>query len=138
MCADGWPDGRNDLPGAKVCLYQNNVIYLQKVLYKMETVTRTQTAFRLKDSLLDVLKRNARKAGKSLNAYVEEALEATAEKDFAFPQLPEDFFRANRSFSESFALKGVRLPQEYEGQDSLGQADLDNKIIMEAKYEENL
>ena len=104
----------------------------------METVTRTQTAFRLKDSLLDVLKRNARKAGKSLNAYVEEALEATAEKDFAFPQLPEDFFRANRSFSESFALKGVRLPEEYEGQDSLGQADLDNKIIMEAKYEENL
>lgn len=138
MCADGWPDGRNGLPGAKVCLYQNNVIYLQKVLYKMETVTRTQTAFRLKDSLLDVLKRNARKAGKSLNAYVEEALEATAEKDFAYPQLPEDFFRANRSFSESFALKGVRLPKGYKGQDPFAQVELDHQLIMEAKYEENL
>ena len=104
----------------------------------METVTRTQTAFRLKDSLLDVLKRNARKAGKSLNAYVEEALEATAEKDFAFPQLPEDFFLANRVFSESFMLKDARLPKEYEGQDSFGQAELDNQLITEAKYEENL
>ena len=104
----------------------------------METVTRTQTAFRLKDSLLDVLKRNARKAGKSLNAYVEEALEATAEKDFAFPQLPEEFFRSNRSFSEAFVLKGVRLPEEYEGQNPFAQAELDNQLIMEAKYEENL
>ena len=126
------------MPSWKPWYFQKNVIYLQKVLYKMETVTRTQTAFRLKDSLLDVLKRNARKAGKSLNAYVEEALEATAERDFAFPQLPEDFFRANRSFSEAFVLKGVRLPKGYKGQDPFTQAELDNQLIMEAKYEENL
>ena len=104
----------------------------------METANRTQTAFKLKDSLLDVLKRNARKADKSLNAYVEEALEATAEKDFDFPQLPGDFFRSNRSFSESFALKGVRLPKGYEGQDPFTQAELDNQLTMETKYEENL
>lgn len=108
------------------------------MLYSMKTITRTQTAFRLKDSLLDVLKRNARKAGKSLNAYVEEALEATVEKDFAFPKLTEDFFQANREFSESFVLKGVRLPKEYKGKDSFAQATLDNQLIMEAKYEENL
>ena len=104
----------------------------------METANRTQTAFKLKDSLLDVLKRNARKADKSLNAYVEEALEATAEKDFAFPQLPEDFFRSNRSFSEVFVLKGVRLPEEYEGQDPFAQVKLDHQLTMEAKYDENL
>lgn len=104
----------------------------------METVTRTQTAFRLKDSLIEKLKRNARNAGMSLNAYVEEALEATAGRDYAFPQLTEEFFLSNRSFSESFTIKDVRLPKEYEGRNPFDQAELDHQLIMEAKYEENL
>ena len=41
----------------------------------METVARTQTAFRLKNSLLERIKWNARREHKSLNAYVEDLLE---------------------------------------------------------------
>ena len=104
----------------------------------METVLRTQTAFRLSNILLEKLKQNARKANMSLNAYVEEALEEVAGNDFVFPQLTEDFFRKNREFSESFVIQGARLPKAYEGLDGYGQAEMDDKLLMEAKYEENL
>ena len=104
----------------------------------MDTVARTQTAFRLSNPLLEKLKRNARKANMSLNAYVEEALEAAAGNDFAFPQLTEDFFRKNRAFTESFVLLDARVPKEYEGLDGCGQAEMDDRLLMEAKYEENL
>ena len=74
----------------------------------------------------------------SLNAYVEETLEEAAGSDFAFPQLTEDFFRKNREFSESFVIQGARRPKEYVGLNGYEQAEMDNKLLMEAKYEENL
>ena len=104
----------------------------------MDTAIRTQTAFRLNNHLLEKLKRNARKANMSLNAYVEEALEEVAGKDFDFPQLTEEFFLKNREFSESFVIQGAQLPKAYEGLDGYGQAEMDDKLLMEAKYEENL
>ena len=104
----------------------------------METAARTQTAFRLKNSLLEKLKWNARKANLSLNAYVEETLEAAAGRDFAFPQLSDAFFKENRDLSESFALHNTKLPKEYNGLDGYAQAQLDNHLLMDVKYEENL
>lgn len=41
----------------------------------MEAVARTQTAFRIKNGLLERLKWKAKKANKSLNSYVEDLIE---------------------------------------------------------------
>lgn len=45
------------------------------MLYSMEAVARTQTAFRIKNGLLERLKWKAKKANKSLNSYVEDLIE---------------------------------------------------------------
>lgn len=57
----------------------------------METVARTQTAFRIKDSLLERIKWQAKKEQKSVNAFVEEILEEKVGTELVFPKLPQDF-----------------------------------------------
>lgn len=64
----------------------------------METEPRTQTAFRLKDSLLQTLKWKAKKANMSLNAYVEETLEEAAGQELKFPKFSQGFFEENRAY----------------------------------------
>jgi len=112
------------------------VIYLQKLLYRMETVPRTQTAFRLKNSLLERIKWQAKRAHKSVNAYVEEVLEETVGREPVFPKLPPEFFEKAKEL-ERFALKDTKLPKEYEGKDGFEQAELDKKYLLEALYEEH-
>ena len=105
----------------------------------MEATARTQTAFRLKNQLLERLKWQARKEKKSLNNFVEEILEETVGRgELEFPKLPKSFFQENRPLAERYVLKGVTLPKDYEGKDGFEQADLDKEMLMEALYEENL
>ena len=107
---------------------------MQKVLYIMETVPRTQTAFRLKDSLLERIKWQAQKEHKSVNAFVEEVLEEKVGKELVFPKLPPEWFEQQRENTERFVLKG-KLPKEYEGLDAYEQAEMDKKILMDALWE---
>ena len=102
----------------------------------MEAVPRTQTAFRLKNSLLERLKWNARREHKSVNAYVEEKLEEIAGRGVVFPKLPPEFFERSVEL-ERFTLKESILPKEYEGKDGFEQAELDKKYLLEALYEEH-
>lgn len=61
------------------------------MLYNMETQERKiQTAFRLRPSLLERVKREAGIRNQSVNAYVETVLEQ--ETELVWPKLPKDFF----------------------------------------------
>lgn len=99
------------------------------------TVPRTQTAFRLKDSLLERLKMQARRANKSLNNFVEETLEEKVGREIVFPKLPPEFFEEARELGERFVIKGAILAPEYEGLDAYEQAEMDKKVLMEALCE---
>lgn len=99
----------------------------------METVPRTQTAFRLKDSLLERIKWQAKKEHKSVNAFVEASLEEIVGRDLVFPKLPPEFFEKAKEL-DRFALKG-KLPKEYEGKDAFDQAEMDKKLLMDALWE---
>ena len=55
----------------------------------METITRVQTAFRLREDLLERLKYKAKRQNMSLNAYVEQVLDE--ETRTKIPKLPKDF-----------------------------------------------
>lgn len=100
----------------------------------METVPRTQTAFRLKNSLLERLKICAKREGKSLNAFVEDALEEKVGTELVFPKLPPEFFEKAKEL-ERFAIKG-KLPKEYEGLDAYETVEMDKKILADVLYEE--
>lgn len=100
----------------------------------METVPRTQTAFRLKDTLLEKLKWQAKKEHKSLNTLVEETLEDRWGRELVFPKLPPEFFEQAKEL-ERFAIKGAKLPPEYEGLDAYETVEMDKKILADALYE---
>ena len=100
----------------------------------METIARTQTAFRLKDSLLERMKWNARREHKSLNAYVEDLLEEQVGREVVFPKLPPEFFEKSKEL-ERFALKGTKLPKEYEGLDASEYPEMDKRLLADALYE---
>ncbi len=112
------------------CVLPENVIYLQKVLYVMMAVPRTQTAFRLKDSLLERMKWRAKRENKSLNALVEEILDEQFGREIVFPKLPPEFFEQAKEL-ERFVIKDAKLSDRYKGLDASEQAALD-KVI---KYE---
>lgn len=101
----------------------------------METVARTQTAFRLKDSLLERLKWQAKREKKSLNAFVEEVLEEKVGRELVFPKLPPEFFEKAREETERFVLKGAKLPKEYEGLDASEYPEMDKRLLADALYE---
>lgn len=101
----------------------------------METVPRTQTAFRLKDSLLERLKWQAKKEHKSVNALVEETLEERVGTELVFPKLPPEWFEQQREETERFVLKDAKLPPEYEGLDAYETVEMDKKILEDALYE---
>lgn len=113
------------------CVLPENVIYLQKVLYVMMAVPRTQTAFRLKDSLLERMKWRAKRENKSLNALVEEILEKKFGEELVFPKLPPEWFEENRALAEQFVIKDAKLSERYKGLDAAEQAALDKEL----KYE---
>lgn len=100
----------------------------------METEARTQTAFRLKDSLLERLKWRAKREKKSLNAFVEEVLEEKVGRELVFPKLPPEFFEKSKEL-ERFALKGTKLPKEYEGLDASEYPEMDKRLLADALYE---
>ena len=100
----------------------------------METVARTQTAFRLKDGLLERLKWQAKREKKSLNAFVEEVLEEKVGRELVFPKLPPEFFEKSKEL-ERFALKGTKLPKEYEGLDASEYPEMDKRLLADALYE---
>jgi len=100
----------------------------------METEARTQTAFRLKDSLLERLKWQAKREKKSLNAFVEEVLEEKVGRELVFPKLPPEFFEKSKEL-ERFALKGTKLPKEYEGLDASEYPEMDKRLLADALYE---
>ena len=100
----------------------------------METVARTQTAFRLKDSLLERLKWQAKREKKSLNAFVEEVLEEKVGRELVFPKLPPEFFEKSKEL-ERFALKGTKLSKEYEGLDASEYPEMDKRLLADALYE---
>ena len=104
----------------------------------MKTATRTQTAFRLKDSLLEKLKWNARRGHLSLNAYVEAVLEESVAEVRKFPKVSPEFFQQHRPVAEDLVLKGVGLPGEYDGVEASEQVNWDKKLLEEALYEDNL
>ncbi len=100
----------------------------------METEARTQTAFRLKDGLLERLKWQAKREKKSLNAFVEEVLEEKVGRELVFPKLPPEFFEKSKEL-ERFALKGTKLPKEYEGLDASEYPEMDKRLLADALYE---
>ena len=100
----------------------------------METEARTQTAFRLKDSLLERLKWQAKREKKSLNAFVEEVLEEKVGRELVFPKLPPEFFEKSKEL-ERFALKRTKLPKEYEGLDASEYPEMDKRLLADALYE---
>ena len=100
----------------------------------METEARTQTAFRLKDGLLERLKWQAKREHKSLNAYVEDLLEEQVGREVVFPKLPPEFFEKSKEL-ERFALKGTKLPKEYEGLDASEYPEMDKRLLADALYE---
>ena len=100
----------------------------------MEAEARTQTAFRLKDSLLERLKWQAKREKKSLNAFVEEVLEEKVGRELVFPKLPPEFFEKSKEL-ERFALKGTKLPKEYEGLDASEYPEMDKRLLADALYE---
>lgn len=100
----------------------------------METEARTQTAFRLKDSLLERLKWRAKREKKSLNAFVEEVLEEKVGRELVFPKLPPEFFEKSKEL-ERFALKGTKLSKEYEGLDASEYPEMDKRLLADALYE---
>ena len=100
----------------------------------METVARTQTAFRLKDGLLERLKWQEKREKKSLNAFVEEVLEEKVGRELVFPKLPPEFFEKSKEL-ERFALKGTKLPKEYEGLDASEYPEMDKRLLADALYE---
>ena len=67
---------------------------------------------------------------------MEEKLEEIVGRGVVFPKLPPEFFEQSVEL-ERFALKGVKLPKEYEGKDGFEQAELDKKYLLEALYEEH-
>ena len=104
------------------------------MLYKMETVPRTQTAFRLKNSLLNQLKWEAKKQKKSVNTLVEEVLEREVGVEIRYPKVTPEFMEKARKIAEQFVLKDAKLPKEYEGLDGYEQAALDKEFLAQ-KYE---
>ena len=100
----------------------------------METEARTQTAFRLKDGLLERLKWQAKREKKSLNAFVEEVLEEQVGREVVFPKLPPEFFEKSKEL-ERFALKGTKLSKEYEGLDASEYPEMDKRLLADALYE---
>ena len=100
----------------------------------METIARTQTAFRLKESLLERLKWQAKREKKSLNAFVEEVLEEKVGREVVFPKLPPEFFEKSKEL-ERFALKGTKLSKEYEGLDASEYPEMDKRLLADALYE---
>jgi hypothetical protein len=96
----------------------------------MMAVPRTQTAFRLKDSLLERMKWRAKRENKSLNALVEEILDEQFGREIVFPKLPPEFFEQAKEL-ERFVIKDAKLSDRYKGLDASEQAALD-KVI---KYE---
>lgn len=101
----------------------------------METSTRTQTAFRLKDSLLESLKWHSRRAHKSMNAFVEDILEEALQENSVFPQVSPSFLEEQREAAERFVLKDATLPEAYQNLDEYDQAALDKKLLADALYE---
>lgn len=99
----------------------------------MITVPRTQTAFRLKNDLLERLKVNAHKQNKSLNNYVEEILEKDTPPAVIFPKLT----KADLVISEearSFAIFG-ELQERYKGLTAEEQAEMDKQVKLEVLME---
>ena len=108
---------------------------MEKIKYiLMDKNHKTQTAFRLKDSLLERMKWNARREHKSLNAYVEDLLEEQVGREVVFPKLPPEFFEKSKEL-ERFALKGTKLPKEYEGLDASEYPEMDKRLLADALYE---
>lgn len=101
----------------------------------METPTRTQTAFRLKDSLLESLKWKSKRAHKSMNAFVEEILEEALQENPVFPQVSPSFLQEQRKATERFVLKDATLPETYQNLDEYNQTALDKKLLADARYE---
>lgn len=101
----------------------------------METVPRTQTAFRLKNSLLNQLKWEAKKQKKSVNTLVEEVLEREVGVEIRYPKVTPEFMEKARKIAEQFVLKDAKLPKEYEGLDAFETAALDKEYIRRAKCE---
>lgn len=92
----------------------------------MQPVPRTQTAFRLKDSLLERLKWHAKRQHTSLNTLVEKTLENSFTEELVFPKLPPEFFEQAKEL-ERFALTGVGTLTGY---------DNDKEILADVLYEE--
>ena len=101
----------------------------------MGAVPRTQTAFRLKNSLLERLKWEAKKANKSLNSFVEEKLEAQVGRELVFPKVTGEWLEKARVEAEKYVLKDFVMPEEYRGKTAAEQAELDKKYLMEALWE---
>ena len=62
----------------------------------METARRIQTAFRLEETLLNRLKKKARRQNKSLNSYVEAVLKADVRDEPEFPKISFPIPRSTR------------------------------------------
>jgi hypothetical protein len=70
----------------------------------METTPRIQTAFRLPQGLLARIKREAKREGISVNAFVERTLDR--ETRLEWPRLPKDYKVSDEILSlHSFSLK---------------------------------
>lgn len=94
----------------------------------MEAEARTQTAFRLKDTLLLRLKQQARKEKRSLNSLVEESLESVTGLRITYPRLPENFTPSEEALG--FAVD-CGLDDRYRGQRAAEQAAMDKRILQE-------
>ena len=112
--------------------FKNCYIFAEKY-NTMDAVARTQTAFRLKDSLIIRLKHQARKENRSLNNLVEETLEKAVGREIEFPTLPspeelEDFMKA-------WPSAGTSMPEGYQGKTAAEQAELDKKLLADILWE---
>ena len=100
----------------------------------MSTIPRTQTAFRLKNDLLERIKVNARRQNKSLNSFVEDVLEREVPPSIIFPKLTKEDLVISEE-AKSFTILNGGLPDSYKGLTAEEQAAMDNQIKLEALIE---
>ena len=61
-------------------------------------------------------------------------MEEKVGRELVFPKLPPEFFEKSKEL-ERFALKGTKLPKEYEGLDASEYPEMDKRLLADALYE---
>lgn len=106
----GPPFLRLPLPLSKICyIFAKNVIHMNSVAERKSP--SIQTAFRIPEELLSRVKREAKRRGTSVNAYVLEVLDR--ETRVEWPKLPKDY-KVSQEILDLQCVKEWKEPTEEE------------------------